>query len=63
MAKAGAGHCIRIDPGVHAERWDHDDFGSKVEWIADFYDERYYIDADVIVCRHTLDTSRAWLSS
>lgn len=56
MAKAGAGHCIGIDPGVHAERWDDDEFGSKIEWIADFYDERYtHIDADVIICRHTLE--------
>ena len=56
MAKAGAGHCIGIDPGVHAERWDDDEFGSQIEWIADFYDERYtHIDADVIICRHTLE--------
>jgi len=56
MAKAGAGHCIGIDPGVHAERWVDDEFGSQIEWIADFYDERYtHIDADVIICRHTLE--------
>ncbi|MFK8022320.1 MAG: methyltransferase domain-containing protein [Ilumatobacter sp.] len=56
MAKAGAGDCIGIDPGVHAERWADDEHGSKIEWIADFYDERYsHIDADVVVCRHTLE--------
>ncbi|MEL6891429.1 MAG: methyltransferase domain-containing protein, partial [Actinomycetota bacterium] len=56
MARAGAGHCIGIDPGVHAERWDDDEIGKRVEWIADFYDERYsHIDADVVICRHTLE--------
>ena len=56
MARAGAGHCIGIDPGVHAERWTDDPLGSKIEWIADFYDERYtHLDADVVICRHTLE--------
>jgi len=56
MARAGAGHCIGIDPGVHAERWDDDPIGSKIEWIADFYDERYTdLAADVVICRHTLE--------
>jgi SAM-dependent methyltransferase len=56
MARAGAGHCIGIDPGVHAERWEDDPVGSGVEWIADFYDERHTgLDADVVICRHTLE--------
>ena len=56
MARAGAGRCIGIDPGVHAERWDEDPVGAKIEWIADFYDERYtHLDADVVICRHTLE--------
>ena len=56
MARAGAGRCIGIDPGVHAERWADDPIGSKIEWIADFYDERYSdLDADVVICRHTLE--------
>jgi SAM-dependent methyltransferase len=56
MARAGAGHCIGIDPGVHAERWDVDPLGSGIDWIADFYDERYTdLDADVVICRHTLE--------
>jgi SAM-dependent methyltransferase len=56
MARAGAGRCIGIDPGVHAERWEDDPVGSTVEWIADFYDERYTrIHADVVICRHTLE--------
>lgn len=55
MVKAGAGHCIGIDPGVHPERIT-DPEASEIEWIADFYDERYsHIDADVIICRHTLE--------
>ncbi len=55
MAKAGAGHCIGIDPGVHPERID-DPNAVDIEWIADFYDERYtHLDADVVICRHTLE--------
>ena len=55
MAKAGAGHCIGIDPGVHPERIDDPD-AADIEWIADFYDERYtHLDADVVICRHTLE--------
>jgi SAM-dependent methyltransferase len=55
MAKAGAGHCIGIDPGVHPERID-DPAANGIEWIADFYDERYtHLDADVVICRHTLE--------
>jgi SAM-dependent methyltransferase len=55
MAKAGAGHCIGIDPGVHPERID-DPAAAGIEWIIDFYDERYsHLDADVVVCRHTLE--------
>ncbi|MEM7273455.1 MAG: class I SAM-dependent methyltransferase [Actinomycetota bacterium] len=55
MAKAGAGHCIGIDPGVHPERLD-DPEAKDIEWIVDFYDERYsHLDADVVICRHTLE--------
>lgn len=55
MAKAGAGHCIGIDPGVHPERIE-DPEAADCEWIIDFYDERYsHIDADVVICRHTLE--------
>jgi SAM-dependent methyltransferase len=55
MAKAGAGHCIGIDPGVHPERIDDPD-AAGIEWIADFYDDRYsHLDADVVICRHTLE--------
>ena len=55
MAKAGAGNCIGIDPGVHPERIT-DPAARNIKWIADFYDERYSdIDADVVICRHTLE--------
>jgi SAM-dependent methyltransferase len=55
MARAGAGHCIGIDPGVHPERID-DPAAADIEWIVDFYDERYtHLDADVVICRHTLE--------
>lgn len=55
MARAGAGRCIGIDPGVHPERID-DPLGADIEWIVDFYDERYsHLDAEVIICRHTLE--------
>lgn len=55
MVKAGAGHCIGIDPGVHPERLEEPE-AKEVEWIVDFYDERYsHIDADVVICRHTLE--------
>lgn len=55
MARAGAGHCIGIDPGVHPERID-DPAAAGIRWIADFYDERYTaLDADVVICRHTLE--------
>lgn len=55
MVRAGAGHCIGIDPGVHPERIDAPE-AADIEWIIDFYDERYtHIDADVVICRHTLE--------
>ncbi len=55
MARAGAGHCIGIDPGVHPERID-DPAADGIDWITDFYDERYsHLDADVVICRHTLE--------
>ena len=55
MVKAGAGKCIGIDPGVHPERIEAPE-AKQIEWIADFYDESYgHIDADVIICRHTLE--------
>jgi SAM-dependent methyltransferase len=55
LAKAGAGHCIGIDPGVHPERIEVPD-GASMEWIVDFYGPEYgHIDADAVICRHTLE--------
>jgi len=55
MVRAGAGHCIGIDPGVHPERIDAPE-AADIDWIIDFYDERYtHLDADVVICRHTLE--------
>ncbi|CAN5470926.1 class I SAM-dependent methyltransferase [soil metagenome] len=55
MAEAGIGRGIGIDPGVHPERidprWD-----GTVTWIADTFDPRFGpIEADAVVCRHTLE--------
>jgi hypothetical protein len=55
MAKAGATHCIGMDPGVRPERID-DPAGADIEWIADFYGEQYsHLQPDTIICRHTLE--------
>jgi len=55
MAEAGIGRGIGIDPGVHPERVDTT-VGDRLEWIADFYSDSYSsLDADAIVCRHTLE--------
>jgi SAM-dependent methyltransferase len=55
MAEAGIGRGIGIDPGVHPERIDTP-VGDRLEWIADFYSDEYaHLEADVVVCRHTLE--------
>jgi cyclopropane fatty-acyl-phospholipid synthase-like methyltransferase len=55
MVDAGAGSGVGIDPGVHPERL-VGDAATRIEWIADFYDDRYaHLQADAIVCRHTLE--------
>ena len=41
--------------GCIPERID-DPAAADIEWIVDFYDERYtHLDADVVICRHTLE--------
>ncbi|MDH4146710.1 MAG: class I SAM-dependent methyltransferase [Acidimicrobiia bacterium] len=56
MVEAGAGRGIGIDPGVHPERIETTVDPSRLEWIADFYSEKYTdLQADVVVCRHTLE--------
>lgn len=55
MVEAGVDSGVGIDPGVHPERLEADT-ADRIEWIADFYDERYsHLQADAIVCRHTLE--------
>ena len=56
MVEAGAGHGIGIDPGVHPERIETAVAPDRFTWIKDFYSEQYaHLEADVIVCRHTLE--------
>ena len=55
MADAGIGAGVGIDPGVHPERidarWDR-----TLTWVADKFDDRFGpIEADAVVCRHTLE--------
>ena len=55
MCELGDNSGIGIDPGVHPERIEGP-VGDRIEFIADFYDDRYGpLDADVVVCRHTLE--------
>ncbi|MDY7100068.1 MAG: class I SAM-dependent methyltransferase [Actinomycetota bacterium] len=55
MVEAGAGEGIGIDPGVHPERI-KTDVDDRLTWIADFYNAEYGpLEADAIVCRHTLE--------
>jgi cyclopropane fatty-acyl-phospholipid synthase-like methyltransferase len=55
MCEAGAGRGIGIDPSAHPERR-QSEAASRIEWITDFYSERYaHLEADAIVCRHTLE--------
>lgn len=55
MAEAGIGKGIGIDPGVHPERI-ASPVADRLDWIADFYDERYTdLEVDAVVCRHTLE--------
>jgi SAM-dependent methyltransferase len=55
MCEAGVGRGVGIDPSAHPERRTSE-AASKIEWITDFYSETYAdIDADAIVCRHTLE--------
>jgi SAM-dependent methyltransferase len=55
MLEAGAGSATGIDPGVRPERLDTE-LAGRIEWIADLYDDRWLdLEADAIVCRHTLE--------
>ena len=55
MAEAGIGRGIGIDPAVHPERI-QGEASDRLEWITDFYSSEHgALDADAIVCRHTLE--------
>jgi cyclopropane fatty-acyl-phospholipid synthase-like methyltransferase len=55
MVEHGAGAGIGIDPGVNPDRIDST-AADQLTWIADLYSEKYeHIEADAIVCRHTLE--------
>lgn len=55
MCEFGNNRGIGIDPGVHPERITSSAL-ERIEFIADFYDERYSdLDIDVVICRHTLE--------
>jgi cyclopropane fatty-acyl-phospholipid synthase-like methyltransferase len=55
MVEHGAGAGIGIDPGVNPDRIDST-AADRLTWIADLYSQKYaHIQADAIVCRHTLE--------
>jgi SAM-dependent methyltransferase len=55
ICRLGGNKGIGIDP-TYLPRHGQDDDASRVEFIADFYDERYsHLKADMICCRHTLE--------
>jgi len=55
MVEHGAGKGIGIDPGVNPSRIESA-AADQLTWIADLYSEKYaHIEADAIVCRHTLE--------
>jgi hypothetical protein len=55
LCELGGNSGTGLDPGYHPERTTSQ-AASRIEFINDFYDERYtHLEADVIVCRHTLE--------
>jgi hypothetical protein len=55
MVEHGAGAGVGIDPGVNPDRIDSP-AADRLTWIADLFSEKYaHIQADAIVCRHTLE--------
>jgi SAM-dependent methyltransferase len=55
MCEAGVGSGIGIDPSAHPERR-LSEAAQRIEWITDFYSEEYsHLQADAVVCRHTLE--------
>ncbi|WP_216843530.1 class I SAM-dependent methyltransferase [Phytoactinopolyspora alkaliphila] len=55
MVRAGVASGIGVDPGVHPERID-DDVANRLTWVKGFFPEDFpLIDADAVICRHTLE--------
>jgi SAM-dependent methyltransferase len=55
MAEAGIGSGSGIDPGVDPSRIDSDAV-DRITWTAGLFDDAYGpLDADAVVCRHTLE--------
>ena len=55
FCRAGGATGLGIDPGYRADDGRTDSKG-QVQFITDFFSEKYeHLDADVIVCRHTLE--------
>lgn len=55
MAEAGIGSGTGIDPGVKPDRIDSP-AADRITWVPGLFDEAYGpLDADAVVCRHTLE--------
>lgn len=55
MLRVGAGTGLGIDPGVHPERVPND-VADRAQWVQGFFPKDLpVIDADALVCRHTLE--------
>lgn len=55
MVRAGAAHGLGIDPGVRPERVPADVAG-RIDWVKGFFpDDLPELDADAVICRHTLE--------
>lgn len=55
MVEQGAGEGVGIDPGIHTERIDTS-HADRLTWVPGFFpDDWPDLDADAVVCRHTLE--------
>lgn len=55
MIRAGIGHGIGIDPGLHLDRIDAD-VRDRTTWVSGLFPDDFpTLDADAVVCRHTLE--------
>lgn len=55
MIRAGAAHGVGVDPGVHPERI-AEDVAGRTTWVQGFFPQDHpVLDADAVICRHTLE--------